>query len=527
MTEMLSSRSTVRTIASIVDADKSHHPKLGQDQPLNVQDEVNLQLRSIASTGGQDYLESNVSRVFLTGSSGFLGIEILRQVLTRSNCHVYALVRGSSEGDAQGRLIQRATAAGWWQGTYLSRLHVWPGDLSRVQLGLSKAQWQMLQAQASPSIDAIIHNGAKVHHNLDHDSVKTANVSSTVELLKAVNSREEPLHSFVFVSGGQQLSFDDRDDVKYATRAVNGSGYARPKVVSELIVKRFAEQQDSKARHVRVIKPGFIIGDSERGVANQTDFIWRLVAASIEIGCYNEDDADSWIFVTDVTRVSQIVVRSVFEEDCKPVTKVLDGMRLKYLWTLLKNKSGYVLQPLSRQQWLSRLRQAVAVKKEKHVLFPPMYMLETNDESIGVHNGPTHATAGVQAAMEANITQLIKVGFLLRPALVTTPTSSEDSATSGTDAIDVQSVHEHFPALHHGLVAFNNAAGTVLHQGAVESTHKYMSSFPIELGHDDPQSHKITQRRENNYKELAAFVNASSDEIGKSLKVLLWSAAMI
>ncbi|KAH9997471.1 putative nonribosomal peptide synthase [Xylariaceae sp. FL0662B] len=524
MAEMLSSRSTVRLIASTVDADKSHHPRLRQDRPFNVQDEVNFQLKSVASTFGQDYAGSSVGRVFFTGSTGFLGIEILRQLLTRSNCHVYTLVRGSSEGDAQDRLIQKATAARWWQDTYLPRLHVWQGDLSRAQLGLSKAQWQMLQGHASPSIDAIIHNGAKVHYHLDYDACKATNVSSTVELLKAVNSREEPLHSFVFVSGGQQLGFDDRDDVKYATRAVNGSGYSRSKAVSELIVKRFAEQQDPKARHVRVVKPGFIIGDSEQGVANQTYFIWRLVAASIEIGCYNEDDA-GWIFVTDVTRVAQVVLRGVFDEDCKPVTKILDGMRLQDLWSLLKDKFDYDLQPLSRQQWLSRLRQAVAVKQEKHVMFPLMYMLETDDEPIGVQNGPSHATAGVQAAMEANITQLIDVGFLLRPILVRTPTSSEDSAMSATDAIDVQSVRRNFPALQQGIVPFNNAAGTVLHQGAFESTHKYMSSCPIELGHDDPQSIKATKLRENNFEELAAFVNASADEIafGQSTTFLLRS----
>lgn len=524
MNKMLSSRATVRTIAAVIDADRGHHHhhhqlKIGQDRPLDLQNEVTLQLRSIASTAGEeDYLGSNVNTVFLTGSSGFLGIEILRQLLTRSNVHVYALVRGSSEGDAQGRLIQRATAAGWWRGTFASRLHVWVGDLTKPQLGLSQTQWRVLQGQASPSIDAIIHNGAKVHYNLDYDSLKATNVSPTVELLKAVSNREQPLHSFAFVSGGQQLSFDDRDDAKNATKATNGTGYARSKVVSELIVKRFAEQQDSssKARHVRVVRPGFIIGDAERGVANQTDFIWRLIAASIEIGSYNKDDADSWLYVADVSRVSRTILQSVFEQDSKPVTKVLDGMRFKDLWALLQDRFGYDIQPLPRQEWLSRLRQAVAAKQEKHALFPVMYMLEASDESIGVHGGPLHASAGVAAAAEANITHLINTGFLQRPALlVATPASSEDCAATGTDAIDVQSVRGHFPALHHGLVAFNNAAGTVVHQGAVEGTNKYMSSFPIELGRDDPQSHAKTERLGNIYAELAAFMNAEPDEIGK------------
>ena len=521
MTAMLSSRSTVRTIASIIDADNGIQSKLGQHDTLNVSQVSNFQPDSDAPILGKDSLGSYISRIFLTGSSGFLGIEILRQLLSRSNYHVYALVRGSSDGDAQGRLIQRASTTGWWQDAYLSRLHVWHGDLSRTQLGLSEARWQMLQAQVSPSIDAIIHCGAKVHYNLDYDSVKATNVSSTVELLKAINSREESLHSFVFLSGGQQLSFNDSDDAKHAVRAVDGSGYARSKVVSETIVKKFAEEQNSKARHVRVVKPGFIIGDSERGLANQNDFLWRLVAASIEMGQYNEDDADDWIFVTDVTRVSQIVLQSAFEEGRKPVTKILDGMRFGNLWKLLNSRFGYDLQPLSRPQWLSRLRQAISIKQEKHVMFPLMYMIETNNESIGVPNGPLDTTAGVQESMEANIAHLIKVEFLPRPASVLTPTSSESSETSEMDVIDIHSVRQQFPALQQGIVPFNNAAGTVLHRDAIEATQKYMSSVPIEFGHDDPQSQANTQRHANKFEELATFINAAPDEIGRSLKNLL------
>ena len=519
--DILGSRATVRSIASVIDANKSHDPVLGQKQPLNVQDKLSIQLKSIVPGPEQDSFGSNGSRVFLTGSSGFLGIEILRQLLTRSSSHVCALVRGPTEGHAQERLIQKAISAGWWQFTYLTRLHIWHGDLTETQLGLSHSQWQMLQGQTSPSIDAIIHNGAKVHYNQDYESLKKTNVSPTVELLKAVHNREKPLHSFVFVSGGQQLSFDERDDTKNVTKSLRGSGYARSKAVSEQIIRRFANQQGSKARHVRIVKPGFIIGDSERGLANQSDLIWRLIAASIEIGFYNEDEADSWLFISDITRVSQVILRSVFEEDNGPVTKILDGLRFKTLWTLLQDKFGFNLQPLSRRQWLSRVQQSVAVKQEKHVLFPLMHLLEASDEPIGVFDGPSNPSPGVQAAIEANIAQLINSGFLIRPGFVPTPTTSVDSATLVTDVIDVQSWREQFPALTLGVVAFNNAAGTVLHREAAESTHRYMTSFPYELGRDDPASAAKTQRLEDKFAELAAFMNAEPDEIGEYFYITL------
>ncbi|TIA12436.1 putative nonribosomal peptide synthase [Aureobasidium pullulans] len=507
--DMLSSKATVRTLASTIDAKRGSQVAQKRSTPLGVLNEVSQQLDRLDLGELPHYENSEVQRVFVTGSSGFLGIEILRQLLTLSGCHVYALVRGPSREGARNRLIARARAVGWWQEVFSARLDVWTGDLTKPQIGLTDGQWAMLQAQTTPSIDAIIHNGAKVHYNMDYESLKTTNVSSTVELLKAVRSRQRPLYSFVFVSGGQELRFDDQE----TTKAANQSGYARSKVVSELIVKKFARQQDSKARHVRVIKPGFIIGDSKQGLANQTDFLWRLVAASIDLGYYNESDSENWLFVADVARVSTSILDGIFEDHGKPVTQVLDGIRFRDLWVLLKDRFGYELEPLTSQRWLNKLQQAVADKREQHVMFPLMYMLEANDASVGVRGRPHEPTSDMDSALLANVTQLIKTGFLPQPPI---PILSTNNAPLAVDAFDVESVRKQFPALQQGIVPFNNAAGTALLQSAIDRTQWYMSSIPIELGRDDPESIKKTERLGNNYKELAAFMNADADEIAKT-----------
>ncbi|THX80356.1 putative nonribosomal peptide synthase [Aureobasidium pullulans] len=507
--DMLSSKATVRTLASTIDAKRGLQVAQKRSTPLGVLNEVSQQLDRLDLGEIPHYENSEVQRVFVTGSSGFLGIEILRQLLTLSGCHVYALVRGPSREGARNRLIARARAVGWWQEVFSARLDVWTGDLTKPQIGLTDGQWAMLQAQITPSIDAIIHNGAKVHYNMDYESLKTTNVSSTVELLKAVRSRQRPLYSLVFVSGGQELRFDDQE----TTKAANQSGYARSKVVSELIVKKFARQQDSKARHVRVIKPGFIIGDSKQGLANQTDFLWRLVAASIDLGYYNESDSENWLFVADVARVSTSILDGIFEDHGKPVTQVLDGIRFRDLWVLLKDRFGYELEPLTSQRWLNKLQQAVADKREQHVMFPLMYMLEANDASVGVRGRPHEPTSDMDSALLANVTQLIKTGFLPQPPI---PILSTNNAPLAVDAFDVESVRKQFPALQQGIVPFNNAAGTALLQSAIDRTQWYMSSIPIELGRDDPESIKKTERLGNNYKELAAFMNADADEIAKT-----------
>lgn len=206
----------------------------------------------------------------------------------------------------------------------------------------------MIQGQASPSIDVIIHNGARIHYSQDYETIKKFNVSPTVELLKAVHSRDEPLHSFVFVSGGIQLGFDEGSDESNASKALRGSGYSCSKAVAEQVVQRFANRQGAKAGHVRIVKPGFIIGDAKREAANQSDFIWRLVAALVEIGAYIKEDADGWLFVSDITRVASVILRSAFDERSPPVAKVLNGLRFKTLWALLRGQFGFDLQLTTR-----------------------------------------------------------------------------------------------------------------------------------------------------------------------------------
>lgn len=521
MARMLSSKATIRSIASIIDSSENDQILKAEDQAAGTaENDVDTLLQSILLTSENAYHNSDISNVFLTGATGYLGIEILRQLVTQSTCQIFALVQGSSEQAARAYLIQKAVDANWWRNEFNTRIQIWPGDLSKPQLGLDLAGWRMLQGQGASGIDAIIHNGARVHYHMDYDSLQATNVSSTIELLKAVNNREKPLHSFVFVSGGQQLSFDEAEDTSNLQQALQGSGYARSKTMSELVVRKFAEQAEAKAKNVRVVKPGYIIGDADRGIANKNDFIWRYFAASIEMGAYDKQNANGWLFLTDISRVSETILHGVFDFDCKSVVKILDGIQFQDVWLLLQDEFSYNFQLLDPQEWLSNLYQSVSVKQEKHVMFPLMHMFERGCQPLGVPNGPSRPSIGVKKALRANIKHLIGDRFFITPGFVPTPPSTTEDSTesnsrSSRDAFDVQSIRKQFPALHGGVVGFNNAAGTAVHQGAIEGTRRFMSAFPIEVGLDDSRSKEKTEHLMGKTAELAAFMNADPDEIGK------------
>ncbi|RBR10285.1 uncharacterized protein FIESC28_09535 [Fusarium coffeatum] len=522
MDQILSSRSTIRQLAATIDAGQGLKGTKNHDLSPSTNDDIDSLLKSVLHPRTKQLRNPDIRHVFVTGASGYVGREIVRQLLTRSDCQIHALVRALPDQEGQDYLLQNFTDAAWWKGEYESRIYAWLGDLSQPQLGLDTTAWSRLEGKGPYAIDCIIHNGAKVHYHMDYETLKATNVTSTVQILQAINNRTNPLQSFVYVSGGQPLSFDSKDEESILQKALQGSGYTRSKAMSEMLVRRFAEQTEDKVKHIQIIKPGYIMGDAKKGMANKGDFIWRYIAASLELGAYDQDTASGWLFLSDVGHVSEIVVTAAFEPSGTISVPVQAGIQFQDIWQLLQEKYGFMIRPLRRDEWLQQLRQSVAAKQDQHVMFPLMYMLETTDhQPFGVSNGPDQPSMGVKEALRANINNLTDQGFFIAPGSDSCPTPS--TSTTAEDALDVESVRRQFPALHDGLVAFNNAAGTAVYQGAIDNTHKYMSAFPVELGLDDPQSQAKTKRMMDKVAELAAFMNADADEIafGQSTTMIL------
>ncbi|KAJ5413285.1 hypothetical protein N7465_005590 [Penicillium sp. CMV-2018d] len=80
------------------------------------------------------------------------------------------------------------------------------------------------------------------------------------------------------------------------------------------------------------------------------------------------------------------------------------------------------------------------------------------------------------------------------------------------DIIDAEKVRSYFPALAGGTALFNNASGTVVLKDAVERSSQLMYSLPMPGGVDTKSMEAINAYVDNK-REVAAFLNASRDEI--------------
>lgn len=306
---------------------------------------------------------------------------------------------------------------------------------------------------------AIVHNGGVVRWNADYHTLKSANTLSTHELLQAVSSCPNGVR-FIYISGGQRLSFAEEDETDEAVLAQvrASSGYAQSKLASELLVKRFASAPHGARHRISVIKPSYIIGTATEGLANPTDYLWRLVAGAIDIRAYNADEVDHWLFVSDVAHVARIIAHNaaaipstvsdngaeIQRPNHSTTTRILDGLALGDLWHILTADFGYDMRGVEGTEWWSHMRENVEDKGPSHCLWPLSYMLTEAKGSIGstpattTERGSLHdeRTERVKAAVRMNVRHLQEIGFL--PPAGATRTDESYNVRQGRGEMSVE-----------------------------------------------------------------------------------------
>lgn len=428
MEHFYSSSSTVRTLANLIDGQDGSENGVSD---LNLSKEIELHTADLFGNFNPKAIDPATRHIFMTGASGYLGAGILQDLLSKPGINVYALVRCSSASEGFESVSQKAKSHGWWQSDYTSRLHVWPGDLTQPRLGLSDGHFHSLQHGVAHHtyIDSIIHNGARVHYNTDYDGLKSTNLHPCTELLSILHS-SPTLQTFIYVSGGRRPTFlDDEAESRNALLASQTNGYSQSKFVAESLVRNCMTHPAFANKNLHIVQPGYIIGSPARGVANLTDFIWRLVAACLEIGAYNADEQDHWLFIADVDAVAGAVVSPLFQKRVESkstggsasnsINRIRTGLPFSTLWHTLQHKFGYSLRSLPQAEWLSSIEAMVLAAGPEHPLFPLLATLEKSAGSVGtdevVPEQYLASSERVEEAVLKNVQWLIEGGFLPKP----------------------------------------------------------------------------------------------------------------
>lgn len=149
------------------------------------------------------FLKKGVRTILLTGATGYLGCNILNQVLKLTNYNIFLLIRPDDRHDPYRRINEAFT---YYFNKSLDtvlniRVFVVKGDIEKNKLGLSEEAYKNL----ANKIDSIIHAAALVKHYGDEDHFYSVNVQGTINLLEL--SRLTQLRDFHYISTLSVLNF--------------------------------------------------------------------------------------------------------------------------------------------------------------------------------------------------------------------------------------------------------------------------------------------------------------------------------
>lgn len=235
-----------------------------------------------------NWLSKSEGRIFLTGGTGFLGAFFLNDLCKEKNIQeIYCLVRAKNIQDGLDKIIINQKKYDLWNEANLEKIRVICGHLDQNQFGISDKEYEDL----SQKISCIFHLGAHVNYIQPYSIHKPANVIGTLNVIKfSVNKRVKPLHytSSIaafgptgFFNKVSHLSEDEPLD-KHLDCLKYDTGYSQSQWVAEKIIVR----AQKRGLPINIYRPGFIMGDSQRGIGNEKDFVARFLKGCIEIGVF-------------------------------------------------------------------------------------------------------------------------------------------------------------------------------------------------------------------------------------------------
>jgi thioester reductase-like protein len=354
------------------------------------------------------------STVLLTGATGYLGTEILRQLLHSSIIgSVIALVRCQSAQHGMERIKETACVAQWWDDTYMKKIEIWQGDLARPKLGLTAQRWQRLHESGDQQIDAIIHNGATVNWNASYEKLKAANVNSTADLLEAAaTSAANP--RFVFVSGGIILAPND-DRAAIAKHLSKMMGYVQSKFVAEAMVDKVHRRLPVNGQNrVSTVMPGRIIGSTGTGgVSNVDDFLWRMVATATSLNKVPAEGDDRWINLSDITDVAYSVFRQVSSPgNVDSYVLAMTYMPLEQFWNLIFSELDVSHRALPFDAWRDVAVDSMEFIGETHPLWPVQHFVRRLGSDRPAVVPCEEQLKKMELAVQASVRYLVHVGFI-------------------------------------------------------------------------------------------------------------------
>lgn len=334
-------------------------------------------------------------KVFLTGSTGFLGVYLLAELLRQSQADIYCLVRAENTADGMRRIRQCMQFYKIWQHPFAKRIQPIVGDLSQPKLGLSEQVFLKLATE----VDVIYHNGAQVNAMYPYARLKASNVFGTLEILKLAGLHQTKPVNFistlaVFFSDAYIDKTVEESEFANLDEGLKG-GYKQSKWVAEELVRAARERGLPAVIH----RPGRILGDSKTGIINRlSDLLGNLLQGCLQMGLFPQ--VDTTLNVAPVDYVSRAIVflgqqKSALNHNFHISNP--QSINWQALWEIIQTLD-YPVESCDYEDWVNTINKRSKGNQDKHLYLILKHLLRSRIYLFAPK--PDFATTQTTAALQ-------------------------------------------------------------------------------------------------------------------------------
>lgn len=277
----------------------------------------------------------HIENVLLTGSTGFLGIHILNELINTTNANIYCIIRNKSSSSPKDRLISKLKY--YFGDTLLkyldNRIFVVTADISLPNFGLSDKDYKDL----GNKIDMVIHSAAIVDHYGNKDLFELINVTGTNNIIDFctkfsiyMNHISTTSVSAYIPESNEPVVFNEHS--LYVGQNYSDNIYIRTKFESEYNILEAANNSDIKATVYRL---GNISARYEDGKFQENDTKNAFLNRVITLSKLDEIPKSFSNFEIDLSPVDYcakiIVALSMLESSYSKVFNIYNNKSIKLI----------------------------------------------------------------------------------------------------------------------------------------------------------------------------------------------------
>ncbi|MDP8230970.1 MAG: SDR family oxidoreductase [Candidatus Gorgyraea atricola] len=230
-----------------------------------------------------------MKNIFITGATGFLGWDIVKNLLKKQDSKLYLLVRGNSDMKAKDRitkLINKSYDKAKRDGIN-ERIEVVHGDTTKKDMGIKKFTLDKLRKE----IETIYHCAALCEFGMPLEPIRKINVLGTKNVLDFAlqcneNNQFDSFHHISTVAvvgkfGG--IFYEDSLDV--------GQGFNNTYEETKFEAEKLIAEYRHKGLSISIYRPSIITGDSKTGEVSNFQMFYQPLHI-FSLGIFDEIPAD-------------------------------------------------------------------------------------------------------------------------------------------------------------------------------------------------------------------------------------------